>query len=388
MLFSSALVTLLLATPSAEAGRIGKKPISIPSGVTVVVDAYTELVPDSDAAASVSAEIKSDAGSEDVDLVETDAWLHGAAAIPSLPSADAAIALTLYDAASAELATYSGTLGTDGSVSLRRGAGFCSCDPGYAGSCDKGEVCIDVEVLAAELFAASKGYELGIDLNGADTYTVAYATVVVTEGKTVTTKAEVGWEDIGSVWEGELGLDHEGLIDVKTRSYDRDGTKVEREKVTLGSAWDDGGYGVSTLAIDPTTSLAITRREGVNGVRVIVQSALVVASTGWTVGATMPASASVELTGGETLSIPVNSYQVAAGPVFAKLGDAVYYDITVDGGSTVLGERATFDALSSPVCADGFCVTLEDGEDGTYAIARRPTPPTPASSRAAPGSTS
>lgn len=168
----------------------------------------------------------SGAGDETIPLVESDAWLHGAASLSALPKTDATLTLTLYDNASASLMSFSGTLGTDGAVSLLADAvkdtGGCTSKSGCT---DTTVEVVDIEVLAGEVFAASGGYELTVDLAGADTYDVAYATFIVTEstevttcnaekvctttGSSTSTKAEVGWDAIGAVWEGDLaGVRH------------------------------------------------------------------------------------------------------------------------------------------------------------------------------------
>lgn len=360
MFWIATLVTLL---PDAEARHIGLLPF-----VTDKAKRIAAFVPGDGTVASLTATVESGAGSEEIELEESDAWMHGTAAIKALPKADATVELTLYDAGSVALAGFSGTLAADGSIELRRGVGFCSCDPGYAGSCDKGEVCTDLDLLAAELFVAASGYELGIDLTGADTYDVAYATVVVTEGRATTTKAEVGWDEIGAVWEGELSLDHAGEIAVKAKTYDRDGEKIESTKASLGGVWEDGGYGVGTLAIDddPLTRVALGGKcrclPGFKGPE--AAETFTIVSTGWPLADSLPASATVELDGGETLVIPVNSYQVAAAPFLEKLGDGVWYTIAVDGTTIVSAQEF----ISEPVCSGGYCVLFTDEEDGTYSV--------------------
>lgn len=115
--------------------------------------------------------MKSDSGSEDITLAETDAWLHGSARIGALPKKQATLTLTLYDKGSAPLASFTGTLGTDGAVSLEA---------------DDTKATRDLEVLAVEVFEASGSHELAVDLAGADTDLVAYATVTVNDGSTPT----------------------------------------------------------------------------------------------------------------------------------------------------------------------------------------------------------
>lgn len=356
MFWIATLVTLL---PDAEARHIGLLPF-----VTDKAKRIAAFVPGDGTVASLTAAVESDAGSEEIVLEESDAWVHGTAAIKAFPKGDATIELTLYDAGSVALAGFSGTLGSDGSVSLRNNDGHWDGDDGHDDRADG----VDVDILAAELFVAAGGYELGIDLSGADTYAVAYATVVVTEGKATTTMAEVGWDGIGAVWEGEPGLDHAGELDVKATTYDIDGEKIESAKASLGDVWGDGGYGVGTLAIDdaPLTRVALggTCRclPGFKGPE--AAETFTIVSTGWPLADSLPASATVELAGGATLMIPVNSYQVTAAPFLEKLGDGVGYTIAVDG--TTVASAQEF--LSEPVCAGGYCVLFTDEEDGTYSV--------------------
>ncbi len=164
----------------------------------------------------------------------------------------------------------------------------------------------DIEVLAAEVFAAARGYDLGLDLAGADTYEIAYARITVTETthgaggstdcaprtgcdgtgedpvSTVTT-TEVYWDDIGSIWEAVATLDHEGLVDVKVETYDADGEATGTEKARLGAPWLDDGEGVSSLATDedPLTSLAL-HELGRHYGATQHWHALTVVSEGWT----------------------------------------------------------------------------------------------------------
>ena len=66
----------------------------------------TTVSGDSGTVAAVIAEIESDTGEEELPLVESDAWLNGAATIAALPAADAGLTVTLYDSASASLISF------------------------------------------------------------------------------------------------------------------------------------------------------------------------------------------------------------------------------------------------------------------------------------------
>ncbi|MDP2311965.1 MAG: hypothetical protein Q8P41_03605 [Pseudomonadota bacterium] len=340
-------------------------------------------VPDASGTAAVTAEIKSDAGDEDLPLVETDAWLHGAATITALPAADAALSLTLYDSGSASLMSFSGTLGKDGSVTLTADEGSTR------------EKVRDIEVLSAELFAASKGYDVALDLAGADTYSVAYATITVTEPgaevclvadekgnclkwdatKAVSTRTEVYWDDIGSVWEADATLAHEGLIEVKVKTYDAEGEELETAKSELGAPWQDDGEGVNTLATDedPLTRLALHKHYGA----LQHWHAMSVVSEGWSAGDSVPVDAEVELTNGETVTIPVNSYQKRGIILYTidTWSDATgHFDsgtFRIAGPGFVLPLSPTdlyFGREAVPTCADGFCATVTVSEKGEYEL--------------------
>ncbi len=314
----------------------------------------SSLAPDG-TGTSATASITSDAGSEDVTLAESNAWLHGAATLKALPKTDATLALTLYDKASASFVSFSGTLTTNGVVTLTADA--------------TKDTSTDVEVLAGEVFAATSGYELTVDLAGADTYEVAYGTFVVTEGKTET-KAEIGWDATGSVWDGDLTLEHEGVIETKVTTYDSAGKKLESSKSKLGEAWSDDGEGINVLATDedPLTVVGMLgRRVDIlpDGRVLYVASRLAIVSEGWT-STTVPASAKVELTGGSTITIPVNSYQRKGG--LCMLSGLVRSSrmLVTHGGTTIYDSSVT--DLGERSCTDGTCATFVEDEDGDYAL--------------------
>ena len=332
-----------------------------------------------DAVASVDAELTSDVGDEDLILVESNAWLHGVATIAALPAADAALSVVLYDVGSTPLISFSGALGADGSVAL---------------SVDPSKVTPDIELRAVEVFTAAKGYDLGVDLLGVDTYGVAYAVVTVTEGgdevcvakdekgnclkweisKAVSTRSELYWNDIGAVWEADTLLAHEGYFELKVKTYDAEGTKLATAKSKLGSPWLDGGDDVNAIATDedPLTTLAFHRWPGFSASispRVVKNTHLTVVSEGWAPGDDLPVDAEVELTNGEMVTIPVNSYQRRA----TKL-DVVGYGfdtrvlspkarITVKGDDAALADL-TVDDLRAPACTDAACFLLLESEEG------------------------
>lgn len=389
------------------------------------------FVGDDAAAAAVVAEIESEAGDEDVPLVESDAWLHGAATIASLPKMDATLTLTLYDTGNASLMSFSGTLGTDGTVTLTaeatKDAGTvcdtaskvaCTSEPSTATSADtSADTSVDIEVLASEVFAASGGYDLSLDLAGADTYAVAYAEITVTEsdetttcsketaecttsGSTSTSKVEVGWDAIGSVWEGVLTLPPEGLAEVKIKTYDASGKKLDSATSKLGLPWLDDGAGVNTLATDedPLTSLGLlSLRPGYGRCAWSKHCAspwqMVIHSEGWSASSTLPTQAQVELTDGGTITMtsailwrmrkrPELLYQAWDDTLRDYITEIecnpIYNDseqehnplwgcggkLNISGGDFAIS-GATVSDLSTPVCSNGTCVSLiTDGAGG------------------------
>lgn len=359
---------------TAEAGWVKGM---IGSNKSAKLPTFSALVPATEgtvALAQVSVSLKSDAGSEDVTLVESNAWLHGTATLKALPKADATLALTLYDKASAALVSFSGTLTSTGVVTLTPDATkdpSTDCASKTGCTTDTSGTTVDVEVLAGEVFAGTSGYELTVDLAGADTYEVAYGAFVVTEGKTAT-KAEIGWEATGSVWDGELALDPEGVIESKVTTYDTAGKKIESASFKLGEAWSDDGEGVNVLATDddPLTVVGVYQKpdytySDATAYVARTSTVLAIVSEGWT-ATTVPVSAKVELNGGSTLTIPVNSYQrkgtltmlsgIVSGPrLLVTHGGTTLYDSSL----TDLGERS---------CTNGVCVTFVEDEAGDYGL--------------------
>ncbi len=338
-----------------------------------------------DGVAAVSAELASDAGDEDLTLVESNISLHGAATIAALPKADADLTVTLYDTGSAELATFSGTLGADGTVTLTGdGAKY------------------DIELLAAEVFTAGKGYDVGVDLAGADTLAVAYATVTVTEGgavclatdekgnclkwdtsQEVSTRSELYWDAIGVVWEADATLAHDGLVELEVQTWDETGKKMGTTTSNLGMPWLDDGEGVNSLATDedPLTTVAVISlkdKEHPSDYVSKLASAFSIVSRGWAAGDDIPAEAEVELTNGGTITIPVNSYQRVPRkldfysgpgfpgsqvPILLKPGSSV----SITSGSVFFEDLSLAD-LSEPVCSGGLCVALVEDEENGIAL--------------------
>lgn len=342
---------------------------------------------------SVDVRVSSDAGDEDVVLVESNAWLHGTAPIAALPVADARLHVTLYDDANTSLMTFSGTLGTDGSVTLIADAtkdidtGSCGARVGCADDTSD-TTAPDIELLGSELFAAAAGYELGLDLAGADTYAVAYAEITVvasdevttcsketgectTTGSTTTETAEVSWDEVGAIWEGELSTEPSGLVEVKVKAYDAAGTKLETAKVKLGAPWLDGGEGVNALATDddPLTTIALQPGPGVFTGAASAgwdNSALTVVSEGWT-RTTYPTDAEVQLTGGRTVTLRASRYSDHKSLGYSEEG--IYVEgletarVVITGGTLTIADYPALDLLT-PVCSADTCVVLVPVDSG------------------------
>mgnify|MGYP001573315527 CR=1 FL=1 len=330
------------------------------------------LVVDDDPAnevATVELSVSSEGGDEDLVLTESDAWLHGSASLTALPTKDAALTLTLYDEGSASLMSFSGTLGADGSVTLK--ADEAACEVYTKVGCTSVSK-YDVEVLAGEVYASGKGYELTLDLSGADTYEVAYATVVVSGGE----KAEVDWDAVGSVWTADSTLEHSGAIDLKAKALDSAGNTVVNVKAELAEPWVDDGEGVNALSAGSGTSVAITsHRFTTNGFPRLRISRMTVVSDGWTT-TSYPTHAEVELAGGGTVSVPANSFlrrmhiqegidAVMAAELVAELelinANPLY--LSIDGASPKL-IRDNLNELAYPSCSSGTCVLLVEGAKG------------------------
>ncbi len=330
--------------------------------------------------ASVEVDLSSDGGDETVPLVETNAWLHGTAGIKALPAKSAAVTLTLFTEENLTMVSFSGTLGHDGALVMdSEGASesaeaesSCSTKSGCGSGTTTSKY--DVDFVGGETSADVVGYLVGVDLAGADTYAVAYAELTV-DGAT----SEVDWDAVGAVWEGETTVAHEGVIDIKVAAYDNDGKKIDKAKIALAEPWFDGGDGTATVATDedPLTSVGLLEWNDTD--------VLVVTSSGWTAGDTLPTRCQVALDGGVSFDVAVNSYQ-RRGRWDGKYGDGKqpwsWSDasaIIVTGGSVTFSDSArrytdgsylradqalSVDNFQLPLCADGLCVQLVEDAAG------------------------
>ncbi|MDP2313564.1 MAG: hypothetical protein Q8P41_11710 [Pseudomonadota bacterium] len=375
MLLSSTLLALALATPDAAAatetkvrsGRIIQNTTTNAGDIVVVTsgDATGTI-------ADVSAAITSGSGTETIRLTEADAWLHGAASLAALPATDARVALTVYDTSSAALVTFTGTLGADGVVSRMKRADYCGMGDTYT-------CAADLDVLAATTYPEADGtYTVAFDLSGADTTGVAYADLAVVETTacvsrgctgdvtTTITTAELGFDDLGLVWQGEVSLALDGVSDVTITATDAAGAALDSIRTQVVRAWDDGGAGVSALPTDedPLTSVALIMDQLHNGGT--EGFALTVLSDGWALDDTLPTYAEITLTNGEVWDVPANSYQLATSTPITFRGDpsTERFYLTVNGvkvgAGQAMGRRG--------ICQYGACFSLAQDTGGAWTL--------------------
>ncbi|GDX80601.1 hypothetical protein LBMAG42_24120 [Deltaproteobacteria bacterium] len=381
MFISSTLLALVLATPDAEAMNIFVAKLSF----NTQSESFIRVV-DSDLAgeaASMELDITSDSGSESVDLTESDAWLHGAATLKALSTTDTEATLTLYDEKGAAQVSFSGTMTSEGVVTLTadatKGSSVCESKLG----CVEITETLDIELLAAEVFVNPLGgYDVTFDLAGGDVYGLTKADFTLKNfgaaqadaGRVVT--SEVTFGEIGAVWEGELSLDHAGEIEIDATSYDVDGKKLEKSTTTLGHILHTVAdsfapahtvRGSSMLSAGDAGSVAWTKMKD----KLAAGDMMTVITENWTT-TTAPTHATVELDGGETLTIPANSFQ-RAGFYTIELEAIVitHLKIAINGGNLTLNGSSTLSILdlAAPVCINGTCVAISTNEKGTLDLA-------------------
>lgn len=329
-------------------------------------------------ATAISADITSDAGSESVELVESGAWVHASTYVKELSPTGTEAKLTLYDDSGVAQMSFSGTVTADGEVLL-------TADPAEKSTvCDSKLGCpettpLDIELVAAEVFVnPDGGYDITFDLSGADIYGRTTADFQGTligipqadPGRVVT--SDVTFGEIGAMWEGELALEPGGEVEVDTASYDSSWKKLEKSTLYLGhilhTGQDSFASGHAMLSAGSGGSVGFHRgQRGYHKGRMAGYDSMVVATDAWTT-TTAPATAQLELDGGETLTIPANSYQRAGvTAVDVKASGVVYLNVTINGGNLTLNGSSTISLsdLSSPVCVNGTCVALSENAGGT-----------------------
>lgn len=404
-MFFSPLLVLAFSMPDVEAANTPKvKNIRIrevvgDTGTTSYKVISISGGTDTNYEHPMDARVQSDGGTEEVAFVEADAWLHGGAELKAPPSRTATATVTLYDTKNAELQTFAIALDGNGSGSASSTA--CSTK----GACDTSTSGLDLEVLAAQVFPTlAGGYELTFDLAGADTYAVAYAKVSIADPKVTTcdkvtgctttgdgssSSAEVYWDAIGEVWEADLTLVPEGLVEVTVHEYDVAGKKTGTSKVKLSGTphFIDDWQGETMLASDddPLTSVTLGGCRNLPGFKG-PDCAVTVISERWTFGDTLPVSAQVEIEGGKTLTLPATAFEWQAlnGPdllfsawetevqdYLAKTDTVPTLDIAINGDRLYIdgSSELSLDDLSAPVCVEGTCIELIEEPEGVFSLA-------------------
>lgn len=370
------LLAVLLAAPLVEAAtiRIGNVRVNqSPStrNPCLVVTTTGDELP-----ASLTAELTAEGGRASLTLEASEVQRHGAATLDGLPLAEASLTLTIRDAHGARIATLTGTLTADGAVTLvtPESGGDCTSRVG----CDGDGTRTDLRAVGARTFWEADG-RLGfaVDLAGAGAAAVSGADLAVTEVRDrepVTTTAAVTFGAPEYQWIAELPADLDGMIDARVTAWDADGRRIDRTRVDVAAAWDDGRTGTSPLPIDnePLTSVALQPRPPAAASRA---HALTLVSDGWHAGERLPTHAEVALDRGATWTLPVNSYQRTASTPIAFEGDpeAERFEVTVDGqrmdAARSIGGRG--------LCQYGKCVCLARGGDGGWTLSVTAYAPSP-----------
>ncbi len=387
-MLASSILALSLAVPEAEAAnvpkiknvRIRETPETGTGGVTYRVMVATGL---GTIGWSHVALIHSNGSFR---LSQADAWLHGAATFTKLPSIDGTVGVILYDSAGTKLGTMSGALSAAGELELAVDASTGDCTT-RAGCSDA--TALDLEAIDAAVYPSpTGGYDLGFTLAGADTYEVAYAKLALTAsdevttcdksggcsttGSTVTYSAEVGWDELGEIWEAEIDVPEDAVFDAEVALYEDD-KKVETAKVELALPFGDGDGGVSAVPAedDPLTVIALSNGPFVKRVDKSTP-VLSVVSDGWSLDDALPTHAELALDDGHTITIPANSYQVATSLIPGSIGMVVNTTIAmplsielVGAGTILTYDNINFYGDSSDlVCDAGVCGQLSwvDGE--------------------------
>ena len=374
--------------------------------VDVLTDGLLVVSPGDGSAGSVVAEVESDVGAEDVSLVPADLWLHGGASVAALPKTDADATLTLFDLTGAPLTTFKGRApGHYGGVISRDGV-IWSVATGSSGSCvsrvcdpaDPSVLGPDIDVIAGDFYPSGSGYVVALDLAGVDTPDVAYGELTLVEGgvtncdkvtgECTTTgggapvKAAVLWEEVQTVWLGDLRFTHDGEIGITVKHHTPQGQKLDKSKVRLSAPWLDGGYGVTALPTDddPLTSVALHSYFDFDAQGSFVD-ALTVVSEGWPAAGELPVEAEIELASGPIIKLRANSLQRAAVVALPKLSSLLRIADNLDAQRLRLTARVTTNDgavlafalatpapldLAAPTCLSGVCLAVGESAVGEY----------------------
>lgn len=358
-------LVVLAATPDAQAGSgrrsWGANALAVGEVKSCNADCrFLRVTGPADQVATVTATVSSASGTEEVKLVATGSALHGGTVLAGLPEKDALLDVSLVDGSGAPVASYVGTLATDGAVTLAE-----------VEICDKLGCLPSVPLLAAEIIDVKGTVELLLDLADADAVVTGKVSVTDSFG---TSTADVAWEPLDGVWEADLTLEHTGSVEWKVRLTDAAGGLVGGSRGRSGTSWDDGEFVIPTVGTDPNspTYLGLIRGDEAARVKNLRTNRTVLMSEGWKMDGDLPALAMLELTDGVVVDIPVNSYQrrwdgstllkgdwggsIAAGHTAQlTIGDST---MTIDGGNLL------FRDLEAPLCAEGTCVMMIAEADG------------------------
>ncbi len=374
MLIPSVLLSLVLVAP-AEATNVPKikniriRQITTEGSTTVSYRTSAVSVTTTPDVTAVVADVESDAGSEELILVEGNVLLHGTAESVHTFGDDARGTIILYDTENVAIAE----------VAVAVAPGTRAQDSAAVGDL----------VVSSRAVATDEGVEFRVDLSGVDALDVAYASITVEDtvtkevcyaydksgacikGESVTTvvsttNADVAWSDLEIVWEAEPSLDHEGEVVVKATTRDARGKKIETAKAKLAPAWTDGGVGQGALTLDedPLTTTALISDQFHAGGTV----GFLVHSDGWSAEEELPEWAEITLDGGETWTVPANSVQVAGStPITTKqMANAAKIVVIVKHDDADSVANVTVSPDAPPVCVDGVCVSVSQGADGGW----------------------
>lgn len=142
--------------------------------------------------------------------------------------------------------------------------------------------------------------------------------------------------EVEDEWACAIGTPIVSVGEVKVKAYGANSKGnlgvVDTAKVHMGDAWDDGRFGVNPLPTDedPLTMMVLLPLSKSN---LYFGRQIAVVSSGWDPTSTLPTHGEIEVDGGQTVVVPVHSYQVAGAAALEVKGDPTgyLYDVTVDG---------------------------------------------------------
>lgn len=417
------LITLLLLTDAAQAGRIITIVRNDTNNVvnTVSVDYY---IPPRQGGVTVTttSEVESltlaqKKGEESLDLElatyraqlstprdgDTDAL---ASVLETIEDADgtgeATAILSLTDATGEEIARFQGTLSLAEGLVLERvatGDGGDSGDCGARGGCEEGggrdpvarrDVDLRSDFFFEDIFTRGA---IHIEVDGLDLVGLAGASLTLMttswgEETCLRYSSETGeclrWgsEEIVTITEVDLGEDLElrkewstatgyskPFYDWHEAGFDQAHGRLSsgrsfREKLALPSLWVDGGSGINALVadLDPYTALSFVQREEDAGDFGQPGGLFTIVSTDWN-PKNAPEQAIVNLDGGESWTIPAHSFQrTFQGALDADFDPLDEFEVWIDGEPLDL--VGSFETRG--VCSWNRCAALSQDEDGAW----------------------